>query len=217
MDPRIGIVTGILSGIAAFSGTLLVFYCSVIANFRDPHDLTTSIEVIEKNFDTPDQLKLTATISASAVTVGDPFDVEFRLHNESGRRIYLPNLYFFMCRKRSRGGHRPSCIVEIQDEEGRIQKYVAPGVMCGTHDPLRPESFSGLDVGESRVITHNMAGWRPGAPGVYTYRMALDTRGEIPDCWSYEGEVVDPNVLSMLRTLPQGFFVSNPVTVIVEP
>jgi hypothetical protein len=217
MDPRTAVATGILSGMAAVLGMLLVFYCGVVKNRYEPRDYTEFIDEDDGATDLPPSLKLVGSPAMTPALTGRPCGVEFRLHNLTAVPVAIPGTPYFSPRYRTWKGDLPSCLVEILDEEGTRQPYVRRWTMCGNRDPLTAEAFATIPPGGSLALVHSMLSWVPTRPGTYRVRMALDTRWNSPRDWGDFQSQPERNAIPLLRRLPQGVFVSEPVTVVVRP
>ncbi|RPH39457.1 MAG: hypothetical protein EHM91_12365 [Planctomycetota bacterium] len=201
----------------AFLGTLLVFYCGVLMNRYNPRDYTEFIDESEAATGIPPSLEIVGSPPAVVIPSGTPSPVEFRIQNLTGGSVLIPRSDFFSPRVRTWRGNLPSCLVEIRDEEGKPQPYVSRMIVCGLRDPLTPGDFITIPMGGSTVLTHRKLPWMPPGPGTYSLRMALDTRWASFSNWGDFQSAPDPKALPLLKQMPKGVFVSEPVTVVVRP
>jgi len=216
VEARYIVFTGILSGFSSFFGCLMLCYCSQ-AKAEAPPDWMLRTRSPVWAFDPSEPVRLVAYESDFRIRLGERFRVQIGLCNLSDQAIWIPRERFFSQHLRSPEGEFPSCVVEILNERGDAQGFVDASIaILEQRGPLTGRDFHVIEPGSCVTLSHPMQNWRPKAPGTYTVRITLDTRGPIPEAWDGLLDRVDPSAFLSLEAMPQRLYVSNPLKIVVE-
>lgn len=209
MDPRLGIATSVLSAVAAIAGYVGVTIAPRLEEAVPQADRTARIE----DFSGPaPELRIDAALPRLHFARGEPVDAEFWITNLGAEKLELPLLSYFDRRERSWSGRFPSWIVEIRDERGRQVHLRARYWLEENRDRLTRLNFWTVPPRGIAPLRHPLLPWATHKPGIYTLRMALDTRSleksleRAPTAGAQE----------MLDRAPRDLYVSEPLTFIVE-
>lgn len=209
MDPRLGIATSVLSAVAAIAGYVAVTIAPRLEEAVPETDRTARIE----DFSGPaPQLRIDAALPRLHFARGEPVDAEFWITNLGPKKLELPLLSYFDRLERSWSGRFPSWIVEIRDERGRQVHLRARHWLEENRDRLSSLNFWTVPPRGIAPLRHPLLPWIAHRPGIYTLRMALDTRGLEK---SLE-RAPTPAAQEMLDRAPRDLYVSEPLTFIVE-
>jgi len=217
VEVRYLVFTGSLSGFSSLFGCLLLCYCAQVKAESPPDWMLRAHDSVWA-LDSKEPVRLVAYESEFRIHRGERFWIQIALCNLSDQPIWLPSERFFTQHQRAPNGEFPSFVVEILNERGETQSFVDESdVPLIRQAPLTSRDFHVIEPGSFVSLRHPMMNWTPKAPGTYTVRATLDTRGPIPEAWDSLLDAVDPSAIDGLEAMPQRRYISNPLKIVVEP